>query len=374
MDKIVKYDENGHLIHYKTYNENYRYKYDKDGHLVYKEDIYNETYTSYKYDENGRLIYMESTEILELVPDNKSNVYWEKYTYDENGNEIYCETSNGYLNNNRGGQKMNKENLELATKLTTKVINFKDKDFDLKSEPFWVQDAYGWCDDIFDSISYCNAIFITKEFRNKGIGSELLQNYIKENIGDDKLFFIQAGFSKDEYTKEEFENATSEERNALFYKLDKFYTKNGFFNINDYIGDYENSQMYLYTNEAAIKLMKNIIKIGIPHKLFSLIAKPVNIDDKDILTVRKKDGTYKTYTTFIKQFDDGSYKECVNTSRKEINEIAEVDYAKANRYVKLNNGLAIKIIKSFEYNLIFIFIIKIKDNIIDRKDYWFQIV
>ena len=102
MDKIVKYDENGHLIHYKTYNENYRYKYDKDGHLVYKEDIYNETYTSYKYDENGRLIYMESTEILELVPDNKGNVYWEKYTYDENGREIHSKDSSGniYVNTN----------------------------------------------------------------------------------------------------------------------------------------------------------------------------------------------------------------------------------------------------------------------------------
>lgn len=61
---------------------------------------------------------------------------------------------------------MNKETIWKA-KLDLKVINFKDEDFDLRSEPFWVQDTYGWCDDSFDSIVYCSSIFVPKKLETK---------------------------------------------------------------------------------------------------------------------------------------------------------------------------------------------------------------
>ena len=157
-----------------------------------------------------------------------------------------------------------------------RVINFKDPKFDPKHEPFYIQDAHSWISDKIDTIYSCTQLFVPLEDRRKGIGSKLLQDYIKENIGDDKLYFVQAGFSKDEYTEEEFENATAEERDELFDKLDKFYTKNGFFNINTLIGSYENSMMYLYANDAAIRLLEKIIS----YKDFKLVS--TDIFDSDL--------------------------------------------------------------------------------------------
>lgn len=168
---------------------------------------------------------------------------------------------------------MNKLNKPI---MINKVINFKNKDFDVDHEAFWVQDAYAYAHEIFDEITYCDHLFVPKQDRRKGIASKRLQDYIKENIGNEKLYFIQAGFSKDEYTEEEFENATAEERDELFDKLDKFYTKNGFFNINTLIGSYENSMMYLYANDAAIRLLEKIIS----YKDFKLVS--TDIFDSDL--------------------------------------------------------------------------------------------
>lgn len=168
---------------------------------------------------------------------------------------------------------MNKPNKPI---MINKVINFKNKDFDVNHSLFWVQDAYAYAHEIFDEITYCDHLFVPKQHRRKGIASKRLQDYIKENIGNEKLYFIQAGFSKDEYTEEEFENATAEERDELFDKLDKFYTKNGFFNINTLIGSYENSMMYLYANDVAIRLLEKIIS----YKDFKLVS--TDIFDSDL--------------------------------------------------------------------------------------------
>ena len=167
--------------------------------------------------------------------------------------------------------------MDLTTGLSNVTINFKDKDFDVNHTLFWVQDAYAYAHEIFDEITYCDQLFVPKQHRRKGIASKWFQDYIKENIGNEKLYFAQAGFSKDEYTEEEFENATAEERDELFDKLDKFYTKNGFFNINTLIGSYENSMMYLYANNAAVKLLEKIISF----KDFKLVSTN-NIFDSDL--------------------------------------------------------------------------------------------
>lgn len=166
--------------------------------------------------------------------------------------------------------------MDLVTGLSNVTINFKDKDFDVNHRLFWVQDVYAYGHEIFDEITYCDHLFVPKQHRRKGIASKWLQDYIKENIGNEKLYFVQAGFSKDEYTEEEFENVTAEERDELFDKLDKFYTKNGFFNINTLIGSYENSMIYLYANDAAIRLLEKIIS----DKDFKLVS--TDIFDSDL--------------------------------------------------------------------------------------------
>lgn len=265
--------------------------------------------------------------------------------------------------------------MDQYTGLSVKAINFKDENFDIEHQPFWVQDTYCIAHDIFDEVLYCEQLFVPKENRRKGVASKWLQDYIKENIGDDKLLFAQAGFSTKEYTLEEYKSATAEERETLFYNLDKFYTKNGFFNINDFIGNYEEHVMYLYINEAAVKLIEKIVELSKSHKRFSSSTTSINTNDIDEILVRKKDGTQVKYKTYIKHDQNNEiYGEYIDASEDEIKEISEIDYFNSYNFIKLINGLAIKISHIREFNLNYIFIIRLKDNIINCKKYALYII
>lgn len=254
------------------------------------------------------------------------------------------------------------------TIMKNRVINFKDKNFDIKGELFWVKDMYEFSD-IFDEVRACTQIFVPKEDRRKGIGSKLLQDYIKENIGNDKLYFVQAGFSKEEYTEEEFENATIEERNELFNKLDKFYTKNGFFNINYFIGAYENTVMYLYTNEAAIKLLEQIISNAKTYNLHNIIL------DNNIMktyTITKKDGTLIEETIYKKYDEDRTAAYINNTNNiygAIVNIVPDSKCIIDTTEIQFTNNISILIeyLETLKYRFQ---IIKKIDNIINKKDYF----
>lgn len=253
--------------------------------------------------------------------------------------------------------------------MTNNVINFKDKNFDLEHEAFWVQDVYGYIHDIFDEVTYCDQLYIPKEDRRKGIASKLLQDFIKENIDDNKLYFVQAGFSTLEYTEEEFENATEEERNELFYNLNKFYTKNGFFNINDFIGSYENKVMYLYTNEAAIKLVEKIIELNTIYDIHILDNSRFTANTKQKIIVNNKYGDIGLFKTIMKYNKNNELCEYIDAAEDEINKICAI--VSNGEFVRIVAGIGIKI--RMYKTVGRISIIRIRDDIINRKSYFMQI-
>lgn len=240
-----------------------------------------------------------------------------------------------------------------------RVINFKDPKFDPKHEPFYIQDAHSWISDKIDTIYSCTQLFVPLEDRRKGIGSKLLQDYIKENIGDDKLYFVQAGFSKEEYTEEEYENSTIEEHDELFDRLDKFYIKNGFFNINYYIGAYENKVIYLYTNEAAVKLLEKIIEDFEDYKLLDII-----IDNNFLskFTISTKDGII-TQETVCEKYDENRRLETTIINNHKTSKLSSYKYFKNN--ILFTNNIRIIINKNDNV----INITRKNGNIINKKYY-----
>lgn len=129
----------------------------------------------------------------------------------------------------------------------------------LKAYPFWIQDIYDFIKNDHDSIIELTNIFIPEEERLKGKGSKLIQEYIKENIKEDKLYFVIAGASRIEYTEEQNYNMTRPQFDLILSILDNFYTKNCFVNINRITFTYEDNQVYLYLNQAGLKLVKDLM-------------------------------------------------------------------------------------------------------------------
>lgn len=141
------------------------------------------------------------------------------------------------------------------------------KEINIDNQAFWLQDLYGYGHDIFDRVIHCKNIYIPKRERRQGKATRLLQSYIEENVGDDNLYFIQAGVNTIEYTEKEFEEFKEDDFNELFGKLRNFLNKNGFVNINTFIGTYNFKEVYVYINEAAAKLFE-VIATSYENKTF----------------------------------------------------------------------------------------------------------
>lgn len=95
----------------------------------------------------------------------------------------------------------------------------------------------------FPEILYISEIFIEKHNRNKGYGSEILQKLIKEN--EDKLIIVSSCLLKREFKTQ----PTNETYDLILNKLNKFFTKNGFINVNKRFGQYEYREAFIYNNE-----------------------------------------------------------------------------------------------------------------------------
>lgn len=206
------------------------------------------------------------------------DVCFEIYTQDQTGtnNQIICtipesvylETKNGVVNivfaysgsilnyEEPVQENKSKESNEDQTVFTNKEINLE------KENTCWIEDVASYLrDKTTVPVVECFQLFIPKEERRKGKASKLLQDYIKKNIGEDKLYFATAGASKEEYkTQKEFiELCNSGELDSLLKQLEEFYNKNGFLNVSKFIGGYEFKEMYLYMNDAAYKFLINIL-------------------------------------------------------------------------------------------------------------------
>lgn len=126
------------------------------------------------------------------------------------------------------------KNVELRSGDTVcKVRLFKNvKDVDRKSEPFYVQDFFG----------YCNTFVVLDGFMSYGYweGRYMLKSLLdKFNVP----VLIQAGFLfYGDYEVEARDNVDS----GILDKLEKYYKEIGFKNVNSIIGNYEDSIIMLY--------------------------------------------------------------------------------------------------------------------------------
>lgn len=103
-------------------------------------------------------------------------------------------------------------------------------------------------------------IYINDDMRNKGIGSDVI-NSICEYVGD-KLIIASAGINKLEYSKDEFDNMTGDEKWEIIDKVSNFLKKNNFEDINAIIGGYENKATHVYLgNNSGKKFMEAYNKI-----------------------------------------------------------------------------------------------------------------
>ena len=97
-------------------------------------------------------------------------------------------------------------------------------------------------------IIFINSIFVSKNNRNNGLGSTVLKDLIKKYPGS--IIVTEAFASKEEYERQpnEYENE------KIVKNIGNFLTKNGFYDINDYVGKYEYKKVYIYD-----EFYKNII-------------------------------------------------------------------------------------------------------------------
>lgn len=117
---------------------------------------------------------------------------------------------------------------------------------DSKYVSFFLKDVWNHISatDNIPDILYITKIFTPYPKRNKGYGSNAIQDLIETHSG--KLTVLMAGALECEYAQE----PSKKQYAVLFAKLEKFYLKNNFININEWIGQYENHVCYAYNNEA----------------------------------------------------------------------------------------------------------------------------
>lgn len=96
-------------------------------------------------------------------------------------------------------------------------------------------------------------LYVHPEFRNKGIGSALLKAVIDNN--ENFAILSAIGASKKEYPIE----PSHDEKMKIIEDLSKFYEKNGFVDVNDLYGNYENKRAYIYLNDISEECIKNPI-------------------------------------------------------------------------------------------------------------------
>lgn len=93
-----------------------------------------------------------------------------------------------------------------------------------------------------------------KESRNNGLGTAVLNAFCEEN--NDKVIIVEAGALKDEYPEE----PVGEEYTEILNRLDEFFTKRGFSNVNKYSKTYEFKELYIYTETEHGKEVFDTIK------------------------------------------------------------------------------------------------------------------
>lgn len=108
---------------------------------------------------------------------------------------------------------------------------------------------------------YVDKLFIAKEYRNYGYGTQLLNEFLRiftntENIDDEYIIIIESGLLIEEYLEE----PNDELYNKVLSKLDTFFTKRGFSNINNYTNSYEYKELYIYTESDLGKSVVDKIK------------------------------------------------------------------------------------------------------------------
>lgn len=118
--------------------------------------------------------------------------------------------------------------------------------------PFWVNDLIG-LGYKGERINEIDSIWVPLEERNKGLGSSLIQDYVK-NIPSNEFIIVLAGSNCLEYPEE----PCYEEIQKILVNLDRFYTQNNFIDVNDIIGSYETMRVYLYQNEKGLKFINDV--------------------------------------------------------------------------------------------------------------------
>lgn len=104
----------------------------------------------------------------------------------------------------------------------------------------------------YTEILEITSIFVSKEFRGKGVASNILSDLTKAFTN--KVIYLQSGAHVYEYDEEPDE----EEIEKCLVSLHKFYTSNGFLNVNRVIGHYSTKCSYLFDNEFSKPLLKKI--------------------------------------------------------------------------------------------------------------------
>ena len=127
----------------------------------------------------------------------------------------------------------------------------ENESIDPELKEFWYYDlkfALGDTDFVI-----LDEIFIEPSHRNKGIGSEIIKDFIKHH--ENSIILVRAGALQKEYPLE----PTKEEYQLILERLSKFYTKLGFKNINKYSRTYEFSDIYVYTgNDEGIDFYEKV--------------------------------------------------------------------------------------------------------------------
>ena len=95
---------------------------------------------------------------------------------------------------------------------------------------------------------------VHKDSRNRGLGHDWLKTFC--NAYDDKIIFVLSGAHADEYESEPSED----EYKSILNRLDRFYTKVGFINVNQDIGQYQYRESFIYRNKTSEKLLDSLFE------------------------------------------------------------------------------------------------------------------
>ncbi|MDD3122032.1 MAG: hypothetical protein PHC62_00785 [Candidatus Izemoplasmatales bacterium] len=151
--------------------------------------------------------------------------------------------------------------------MNTNLIS--EKDFEMKYDEFDIdtitdsedsnlqtmaqRDLYGYAIDSkldIKKLIDIYSIFVPRAERNKGIASKRLKSFCEDH--NEYLIMVASGASMKEYPIE----PSREEYKSILSQLDSFYAKNGFVNTNEYIGNYEHKETFIYKNELGKKFIK----------------------------------------------------------------------------------------------------------------------